>query len=62
MSEQLTRTVRRSAPWFAAALILVVLSIPAFFDLKSLLVGLAVICAGFGAATAAFTWFDRGHR
>ncbi|WP_183407710.1 hypothetical protein [Nocardioides marmoriginsengisoli] len=53
------RAVRRSAPWFVAAVVFALLSIPALFDLHGLLVGLAVICAGLGLATAAFTWADR---
>jgi hypothetical protein len=48
--------VRRSGGWFAAALVLLLLSIPAIFDLKSLFVGLAVVCALLGAVTAAYTY------
>jgi len=56
------RVLRRSWAWFAAALLLVLLSIPAVFDLRTLLIGLAVICAGLGVVTAAFTWFDKAQR
>lgn len=54
----MTRALRRSAGWFVAAVVLVLLSIPAIFDLHSLLVGLAVICAGLGLVTAGFTYAD----
>lgn len=57
-SPQLERALRRSWRWFVAAVVLAVLSIPAIFDLDTLLVGAAVICAVLGAATAVFTWFD----
>ena len=53
------RAVRRSAPWFVAAIVFLLLSIPAIFDLQGLLVGLAVITAGLGVVTAAYTWFDK---
>ena len=52
------RALRRSAGWFVATVVLVLLSIPAIFDLESLFVGLAVICAGIGAVTAAYTYAD----
>lgn len=55
---RLQRVLRRSWPWFAGALLFVLLSIPALFDLKSLFVGLAVVCAGLGVVTAAFTYAD----
>jgi hypothetical protein len=53
-----TRALRRSAGWFVAAIALGLLSIPAIFDLRSLLIGLAVICAALGLATAAYTYAD----
>lgn len=56
------RVARRSAGWFAAALLLALLSIPAIFDLRGLLVGLAAICAAFGLVTAGFTWYDERTR
>ncbi len=57
--DRLRRTVRRSRWWFVVALVLALLSIPALFDLHSLLVGLAVVTAGLGVLVAGFTWFDR---
>ncbi len=56
---QLLRAGKRSAAWFVAAVVFGLLSLPAFFDLQSLFVGLAVVCCGFGVVTAAFTWFDK---
>lgn len=57
--DHLLRVARRSAPWMVAGAVLVLLSIPALFDLHSLLVGLGVICTGIGAVVAGFTWFDK---
>lgn len=48
--------VRRSAGWFVAAVLFALLSIPAVFDLRGLLIGLAAICAVLGLTTAAFTY------
>lgn len=56
------RAARRSAGWFVAALVLALLSIPALFDLKSLFVGLAVVCSLVGAATAAFTYAEYSRK
>lgn len=53
------RAVRRSAGWFVLGIVLILLSIPAIFDLHGLLVTLGGIALVLGVLTAGFTVFDQ---
>jgi hypothetical protein len=54
----LRRALRRCVPFVAVGVLLLVLAVPALFDLRRLFVGLGVVAIALGVVTALFTAFD----
>jgi hypothetical protein len=52
------RALRRSAPFLAVGVLLLLLADPAVFDLRRLFVGLGLVAIGLGVVTALFNGFD----
>lgn len=59
LKQRLLRAWLRSVGWWAAGLVFLLLSFPAFFDLETLFRGLAVVCWLLAGAVAGFTYADR---
>jgi hypothetical protein len=54
----LRRSLRSSLPFLVVGVLLLVLAIPAVFDLRRLFLGLGLLAIGLGVVSALFNAFD----